>query len=426
MRDVLAHIRRFGNQFSPKYRKFALIGGGVVLAVIGWLWLCSPFAAYEMLYSNRHMNEIEKQQVCAYLDAAHIDYKERGGGILVPVKHVTHLKEELLHQGLGVQKIDQGKGFELFDTNTWIKGEKELQVLEMRALKGQLEHDLTEFENIKHASVILDLAPARTFGQPQAKTKASVILTLMPHAHLGLSQLRAISYHLAGAVRGLESHMIAISDTKGRLYQAIDTDLTQAISDHDVVLEADLQQKIEVLLEKIFGAEHFYVTVQCTRLSEDTVTPHVAVVLNKLVLHDAIQEELTRQIQAIGRGCGVIIEPVIDVLPFERKRAVWQETKEKGSYLGMIGFSCLAFATIIGCVCAMRWKRQKPKEEEETWESVMTKVDISKLAYSLVEEDPETLALMLTYLEPKKAEDILASFPTPLQEKVLAELEKVT
>src|ERR1700722_4001480 len=42
------------------------------------------------------------------------------------------------------------KGFELFDSGTWIKGEKELQMLEMRALKGQLEIEIEKFENIKN------------------------------------------------------------------------------------------------------------------------------------------------------------------------------------------------------------------------------------------------------------------------------------
>jgi len=137
--------------------------------------------------------------------------------------------------------------------------------LDMRALKGQLENDIAEYENVKGASVILDIAPPRPYGGSLYKTKASVILNLMPGARLNTSQLRAITYHVAGAVRGLGPNMVAISDTSGKLYQAIDPDGTvDMLRSAEVAVEERLKAKIDGMLAMVVGHDNFYSTVQVT------------------------------------------------------------------------------------------------------------------------------------------------------------------
>ncbi|MBS0623785.1 MAG: hypothetical protein JSS62_04105 [Verrucomicrobia bacterium] len=424
MKDVLSHINRLKQKLTSVQKMGILVVFGVVCACMVWLWVCAPFSAYEAIYPNQVLAEAEKQQVCAYLDAIGSDYQDKNGTIVVPSKYVERVKTDLLNHGISGQKTETGKGFELFDTNTWIKGEKELQVLEMRALKGQLEHDLTEFENIKRASVILDVPPTRTFGNQSLKTKASVILTLMPQAQLSLSQLRAVCYHLAGAVRGLEPRMIAVSDTKGRLYQAIDAKETSEISDQDIIVESHLKEDIESLLQTVLGEDNFYVSVRCAGAAAPD--PCVAIVLNKHAMQENMQEELSRQIQTLGRGYSLTVEPTLDILPFERTRGLRKEPQSSNNYLGIAFLACSLLATIAFISSLLWWMRRNPKKEADVEAAIMTKIDIAKLASSLEEEDPETIAMMLTYLEPKKAEEILSAFPVPLQEQVLTELEKAS
>ncbi len=45
-----------------------------------------------------------------------------------------------------------------------LKARKSFKFWKMRALKGQLEQDLAEFDYIKSASVILDIPPQKSFG----------------------------------------------------------------------------------------------------------------------------------------------------------------------------------------------------------------------------------------------------------------------
>lgn len=420
MHEVFAQVLRVWRGFTTKQRGIALIGGGVAVAIVAWL--CLPRQELVMLYPHRALSDGERHEVVSYLEREQIPYEDRGD-FFVHAKAVDRAHRELSHLGVGMQKQEQSRGFELFDTNTWIKGEKELQVLELRALKGQLEHDLTEFENIKHASVILDLATARTFGSPPAKTKASVILTLMPNAQMKASQLRAISYHLAGAIRGLESHMVAISDTKGRLYQAIDPEGNDLLSDRELVLEAEIEQKIENLLDKVMGKEHFHVSVQFNHLSSESMAPSVAIMLNKSALLEPVHEEIARQVEAIGRGYGLSITPTIDALPFEMDKGFGQPLPHRQHSVGLLIFAGLCVGVGGGVFFFVRlWRRP----QEDVLFQVMAKVDVGKLAQSLQSEDPETLALMLSYLEPRRAEEILAAFPHALQEAVLIELEKVS
>lgn len=127
-------------------------------------------------------------------------------------------------------------GFELFDATTWIKGEKELEVLEMRALKEQLQKELATFEHITTAYVLLDLSSRHTLGRAE-KPKASIIVSLAENSVLTSSKIEAILQHVTGAVRGLEKNRVALSDTRGRVYRTIDQSV-------DVLWEPSLSEEV--------------------------------------------------------------------------------------------------------------------------------------------------------------------------------------
>ncbi len=408
MKELFGQFVTLWNRAKPMQKAVITT---LFLSLIGFctlLLMRASSSQYVTLYPQGALSHVESQEVKSYLESSQIPFQEKNG-IQVLDEQVERIRMELISLGIG--KHEQGKGFELFDTNTWIKGEKELQVLEMRALKGQLEHDLAGFENIKHANVILDLAPSRTFGSQAHQTKASVILTLMPQTHLSSSQLRAITCHLAGAVRGLEPHMVAISDTKGHLYQAIDPDHEEQAVDRRLILEEEVQQKIEALLSTIMGSGHFHSSVQLN----DKL--NIAVILDRLESELPFAQEIHHQLQAIGRGYDLEVQSVIDFVPFEKKRSVWVETKERGSYMGILFFGLMVILALLSLIPLFRRLVSKSKEKE-------TKINFSKLANSVRQQEPATIATMLSYLEPERAEKILAAFPEEFQEQVLAELER--
>lgn len=245
------------------YQKFTVIFVALfLLSMIGFLLVNASTQRFTPLFPSERLTISDAAEIKEYLDGSRISYQLRGDSlILVPQNQVHRVRMDLA--AIGLPKMHSGKGFELFDSNTWIKGEKELQVLEMRALKGELERDISEYDNIKSASVILDIAPPRPFGGSMYKTKASVILTLMAGARLNAQQLRAITFHIAGAVRGLQPNMVAISDTSGKLYQAIDPDdNTDMLRQTEIAHEERIKAKIDGMLTLVVGAQNYYSTVQ--------------------------------------------------------------------------------------------------------------------------------------------------------------------
>jgi flagellar M-ring protein FliF len=247
------------------YQKFTVIMVLLFLLImLGFLTFQAASTKYSALYPAERILISDAAEVKAFLDSARVPYEVKGDTlILVPHNEVHRLRMELA--AVGIPKLRMGKGFELFDSDTWIKGEKELQILEMRAIQGELQNDISEYENIKNANVILNIAPPRPFGGSLYKTKASVILTLMPGARLSNSQLRSITYHVAGAVRGLSPNMVAISDTTGKLYQPFDPN-----GDYDILRSAEvsveerIKSKIDGMLAMVVGPDNFYSTVQVT------------------------------------------------------------------------------------------------------------------------------------------------------------------
>ncbi len=335
-------------------------------------------------------------------------------------KTVVNVEEPLVEASSG-----GSKGFELFDTNTWIKGEKELQVLEMRALKGQLEKDLTEFDQIKSASVILDMASGRrNFGGSQHKTKASVILTLNPQTRLSISQMHAITYHLAGAVHGLEPNMIAISDTTGKLYKTLDPEGgEELLSNASLAFEEHLDQKVQALLTTLIGAQQYSCLVQgrVEKGSQQPLSFSIAVTLDQE--HMGIVEEIKNQLTVIASGYEAPFQLAVDVIAFEKKQGLRKEIIEKGGYGGLI-VTALVVIAALGSLYPF-FRRYSKQKQEDTLFQVMTRVDIATLAKSIEGEDPQTIALMLSYLEPARAEQLIASFSEELQETILNNLSEM-
>jgi flagellar biosynthesis/type III secretory pathway M-ring protein FliF/YscJ len=404
--------------------------------VVGVLCLSlshSSKPSFAPLFPNKTLPSSEVQEIKAFLNHSCIAYKDdKRKGVLIPEDMADQLRGKLIE--LGIPKKEGGKGFELFDTNTWIKGEKELQVLEMRALKGQLEKDLCAFEHIKSANVILDIPPQKTFSGTKYVPKASVILTLMPGERLTTSELMAVTNHLSGAVRGLEPKMIAISDTSGKLYKGIEPEgMEETFFNATHLFEEHLEEKISDLLMLLVGKHHFFVTVQAQldRQTDVVLSLSVSVVIDKSILEtpleeEALQKEVERQVVALGSGYGVEVSPVINMIPFEREKVTAAYKKKRW---GVSFFLTLLFVPA-AFVCALfpfLKKGKKRNGQEELIFPSMTRIDLSKIAHSIKQQDPQTIAMMLSYLQPFQAEQIIAALDNELQERVLfylSEMEK--
>lgn len=266
------------NQVSALWGSFTSFQKGMVLLLVigllgflAFLGFNGTQSTYVALFTPDRMQTIDAKEVRTYLDGIGIPYKvQNDQTILVPRELESKVRMEMALYGL--PRAEKNKGFELFDNTTWIKGEKELQVLEVRALIGQLEQDIAQFDNVRSANVVIDIPSTRPFAQTQGKTKASVQLNLWPGARLSSQELRAITFHVSGAVRGLQPNMVAISDTSGKLYQSIDPDgEMDLVRTSELAFEEYIKGKIDGLLANTIGPGNYYTTVQALMSREKIV-----------------------------------------------------------------------------------------------------------------------------------------------------------
>ncbi len=438
-------MKELGEQFLRIWRELKPIQKGILCVVLLFVMGTMSYLIAKVsvdpkapLYPAQHLSASDRGEIRGFLEKQGILFEEKTEGcFLVPRKSIQRLRLDL--GMVGIPNQCQSKGFELFDTNTWIKGDKELQVLEMRALKGQLEKDIAKYEMIKSATVILDMAPSRPLaGEALSKTKASVILSLMPEARLSTSQLRAITYHLAGAVRGLEPHRIAISDTTGKLYQTISPTEKQEMETRSLEAIENLENKIKDLLTRCIEPEHFYLSLQTKPSGDDGEMLSVLVLLERVILTSEKpamiwQKEVEKRIKVIMQGLGLQGEVFIDFFSSYNAEAL-PEKKRRIPYTGLfctVGVFFLALLAIFPLFKKPLSKRKSSKisrhKEDEKLFQFMTQVNLEQIAVAIQNESPENIAFLLSYLQPSRAEQILLALPHEKQEKVLfhlADMEK--
>lgn len=421
-----------GLKLPQKGMFFAILFFG--LMILGYLIFKTSSTHTTSLFPIGSMAAGNDLKIREYLEKKGIPFEEKKEmGFLVPKDTVHELRLELAT--LGIPNHEPSQGFELFDTNTWIKGEKELQVLEIRALKGQLEKDICEYEAIKSARVILDIAPPRALSGVVNKSKASVILSLKPSARLSLSQLRAITYHVAGAVRGLEPHQIAISDTTGKFYQAFHSEGHRELGEDVRFIEDLIYEKMEGLLKKMVGDDHFYLSVQ-SRVNPATQKVELLsgiVYLDNSLITENHPESMWRKILEeplkVSEGYGIKTMLSIHTIPLLKSPQAEIEKTSKNSFITLLGLLLTIFIVVMALFSMLplfKWvsnrKKNPEKKKEEALFRFVTQLDVDQLANSIKDEDPAAIALLLSYLEPRKAEKILRSLPDQVQERIVQHL----
>lgn len=325
------------------------------------------------------MKKVRKQQILISLGISLI--------LLFSLSLLREKKKAILLYSKKVENHSSSKqGFSLFDSYV-NKGERELQILELRALKGQIEQDLELFSRIKEAHVLLDFHPGRFFGQ-QKMSKASVILSLEEHVLLTESELLAICYHLCAAIQDLDIKQIAISDTQGRLYKKQDSAVCISYASSSV--KEVLANRVQIMLEKVMGKEHFSFCIQ-----ECPLSIHFLFDERFRSKHKQIIPHLLKQIEAIDPE----ISPCFEWAYFGRK----SRDLSKIYWAGAI-FFLISFGGIYGI---KRVKEQKQGKNND-----------GRLAELIKDQPPKTLAIMLSYLDPTKAKKVLEALPVATQDAI--------
>lgn len=194
-------------------RTWALIGGGIALAVVVFFIISSIAGqtSYTPLASNLDVQQSVK--LTQALAAQKIPYQTGNGGSSVSVEtsQLSKAQALLVTNGYGAKA-----GWTLFDKMPLGSTELQQQVDLQRAMQDEIAMSLENIDGIQSASVQLAIPQKSIYTSEQEPTTASVMVNtggtpLDPRVVASMAQF------VASAVPGLKSSNVSITDESGNL-----------------------------------------------------------------------------------------------------------------------------------------------------------------------------------------------------------------
>ena len=245
-------------QLRPAARWTVVAAAGLALAGLLALALAGRGQPrWEPLFTR--LDPSDAAAIVGQLEEQGVPYQlaEGGRAVLVPATEVDRLRLELAAQGLPREGT---VGLELMERMPMGATEFERQVQYLRGLQGELARTIGRLEGVEAARVHLVLPDDTPFVAERRPPSAAVLVQLKPGADLGPEQVRSIMHLVASAVEGLKPEDVTVVDATGRLLSAEvgaaeGTDTARADDRLEVErqFEADLQHRLQTLLEQVLG-----------------------------------------------------------------------------------------------------------------------------------------------------------------------------
>lgn len=216
------------------------------------LWANRPDLA--TLYAN--LSPRDAGMIVEQLKAARVPYRitDNGTRILVPAGLVYETRITLATAGL---PQGGGVGFELFDRSSFGSTDFVQKLNYQRALQGELARTIGQIREVQQARVHIVLPQPTLFTDRDKPPSASVVLSLRPGARLTPEQVRAVVRLVSGSVEGMDPDRVAVIDSAGRiLSQGSDRGPTAGTTsqlEYQASVEADLQRRVQSMLEEVLG-----------------------------------------------------------------------------------------------------------------------------------------------------------------------------
>ncbi len=156
--------------------------------------------------------------------------------------------------------IDEHTGLEIFDKGDFTSTKDDKKIRLVRAINGELSRLIRKIPPIENAQVFISIPEQTFFASQQKPITATVQVTIPSGERLDNMKVKAITNLLLGAVQGLESSNISITDTNGTVYNSIigaSDDALSKIEENDKYM----QSKVASQLDRLVGKGNYVVTV---------------------------------------------------------------------------------------------------------------------------------------------------------------------
>jgi flagellar M-ring protein FliF len=261
--DFFKNLLEQWKHFSSTRKTVSLVITACFILAVIFFYRWATKVEYATLYTNVQPESAGK--IVEGLKALNVPYTltDDGKAISIPKDQVYEVRLSLASTGI---VAENGKGFELFDASNMGATDFEINVNYQRALQEELRRSIVQIDAVKQARVHLVLPEKSAFIDNQSQPQASIILELKPLATLQPEQVRGIAELVAGSVENLSYKNVNIIDTEGHvLSDQITAQGSNASELNQLGLrksfENDLENRIQKLLEKIYGTNKIVVMV---------------------------------------------------------------------------------------------------------------------------------------------------------------------
>ena len=250
LRKLAAGVAEAWRRLSINARVQIAVAGLLSLALIAGAVFFGAQPQYARLYDR--LDPSESNEIVVWLVDNDIPYRIRQGGLAidVPVRDIPQARIGLA--ALNVPK-SQGvaPGFELFN-NRDLMSNKFLQDVDyMRALRGDLERMLNQFDFVRRSRVFIREAPYQLFVSDQQPSQAAV--TLETTGPLTDSQVKAV-VHTVSSYGGanLTPKNIVVSTTEGTILHSPSDDEFASLANDKLEVQVALERERENKIHRIF------------------------------------------------------------------------------------------------------------------------------------------------------------------------------
>lgn len=243
------------------------------------------------------VDQRDSARIVKKLEEANIPYvlQPGGTGILVPAEQADKARLTIASSDIQMGGV---VGLEIFDKNNFGATEFQQKVQYKRALEGELSRLITQINSIRSAKVAVAIPEKSLFIDDEQSPTASVVLEMDSNQKLSQKGVNTILNLVSGAVPGMTTEGVQISDQNGRLLsqglvRPDGADLRDKNYFYQQQVEQSLEQKLITQLEKVVGKNRVEARVSLklnfdtSEIVEDLVDPDASAVLSEESTNEA-------------------------------------------------------------------------------------------------------------------------------------------
>ncbi len=250
LRQLVTGVAQTWRRLSISARVQLALAALITISLVAGVAIFGGQAQYGRLYSRLELNETNEIQV--WLTDNSIPFRNREGGtsVDVPVGDIARAK-------VGLAALDLPKsqgtipGFELFDQRDLMSNKYLQDVDYMRALRGELQRQLNQYDFVRNSSVFIREAPDELFVGEQKPSQATVLLDT--NGKISPMQVKAV-LHTVSSFGGanLSEKDIAVMDTSGTVLHSISEDEFASLASDQLEAKVAYEQVAEKKIRDVF------------------------------------------------------------------------------------------------------------------------------------------------------------------------------